>query len=1124
MTVKRVTRALGGLAALWVLLCAGIASEPGTYLVSPSEGSFDEGLFSSWTTSFVTGGATVAGDNSVQSAFSWSGTGALLLNDADVTSNGPRVAKTFAPLPSGSDFTTRLSDDPTVTAAGPELRLGAGGYLAARNGSGQVQLIPVVQATWYHVQVTVRLGTQTYDVAVQSKAGGVTSSLTTYASSLAFPGAPTNLAAVVVDDASAATAGGSVYVDNITLRAASTVDTKIFNILAYGAKGDGTTNDAAAVVAAQNALLANGSGVLYFPQAPVPTGNYRYATSGNGVSFTGISNVTVLFGTSAILQMDNLTTQVVGGVNSYVGAGHGIYFAGPASNIWVLDAQVKWTVPTGLPYARSFGDGFRFFGYPNAAGATISNIHFRNCRTEQSPQTGAIFLGCSTVDVQDFTIVASLADGCHFNACQSVTVDTVTGNQTGDDTLAFVTYYDPTLIYDQGHYDQPSLTSGWCNANSSATNITSINSKADGVRISQGYNISIANVTASGASNSGIMIDSAVANGSTINWTYLASQLITVQNVNLSGCGTGFYVWNNSTNAPPATDSRWWAFDVSLDGSSISSNTISGCITDSIHVQLAGAATIGAGVRINNVTASGRQVRLENSIYCSVTNMALSGAGLTAVGVASVAADLSNLPVTELTLDQIAISGGGSILIQNHKGVSIGSLNVTDANTDGVNFTRVVQTAGHPNITAINVTRPNRSASTGAVRGLLFSKSQGLKVNNYTLVQDANAIRSLELGGGDASAVTQSILISQMNYTTGIAPLANAVVIQGGSFAPVSCSVSEYFQNSAGTIRGTTVIASPNADTITTSSTFLSVATNSQVSNSGAFSPNGVAIVSLKEGGTTVGSLVRNNTNGTWSWSWTPSVTGRHTLTLTAQDSSGNAAVTTFDVMVSNSPAEARLSSLSLSQGMLSPSFSPSVGSYGATITNSISSLTVTPVTVEPLATVTVNGVVVASGNASSSVALNVGANVINTSVVAPDGVTTQNYQITVTRQSAVESWRQMFFGNSANTGDAANSADPYGRGLPNLVTFALLGPSQNPATAIVGLLPRPQLNGGNLIYSFTEPVGISDVTYGAEWRTDLASGIWTSIPDTGSGTTHIFSVPAGGSAKLFIRLTITSP
>ncbi|PIF29864.1 gliding motility-associated-like protein [Flavobacterium sp. 9] len=95
---------------------------------------------------------------------------------------------------------------------------------------------------------------------------------------------------------------------------------------------------------------------------------------------------------------------------------------------------------------------------------------------------------------------------------------------------------------------------------------------------------------------------------------------------------------------------------------------------------------------------------------------------------------------------------------------------------------------------------------------------------------------------------------------------------------------------------------------------------------------------------------------------------------------------------------DALLTNLSISQGTLTPVFAITTKNYTATVANAITSLTVTPVTQDADATVTVNGVPVISGNASGAIALAVGTNTITTIVTAQDGITTETYTVVVTR------------------------------------------------------------------------------------------------------------------------------
>jgi probable HAF family extracellular repeat protein len=122
-------------------------------------------------------------------------------------------------------------------------------------------------------------------------------------------------------------------------------------------------------------------------------------------------------------------------------------------------------------------------------------------------------------------------------------------------------------------------------------------------------------------------------------------------------------------------------------------------------------------------------------------------------------------------------------------------------------------------------------------------------------------------------------------------------------------------------------------------------------------------------------------------------------------------------------------------------------------------------------------------------------------------------------------SWQQIWFGDPASASAALN-ADPYHTGVQNIQVLAYLGPYQDPSTASPAQLPQVQMGGGNLFYSFTEPGGVSGITYGTQWSATMQPNDWHAVPDTGDPTatppTHIFSMPMTGT-QLYMRLTLTA-
>ena len=148
----------------------------------------------------------------------------------------------------------------------------------------------------------------------------------------------------------------------------------------------------------------------------------------------------------------------------------------------------------------------------------------------------------------------------------------------------------------------------------------------------------------------------------------------------------------------------------------------------------------------------------------------------------------------------------------------------------------------------------------------------------------------------------------------------------------------------------------------------------------------------------------------------------------------------------------------------------------------------------------------------------------VNVVVTTPGGSSTDvpTFTYEAAPLSALESWRQTKFGNTAtNTGSAADAADPYHTGVPNLLVYAFFGPAQDPATVRSSQLPQATASGNFLSYEFTQPSGVSGLTYGAEWSATLGND-WQPVTDTGIAPVHTFRVPLDGPKK-FLRLRVTT-
>jgi len=135
-----------------------------------------------------------------------------------------------------------------------------------------------------------------------------------------------------------------------------------------------------------------------------------------------------------------------------------------------------------------------------------------------------------------------------------------------------------------------------------------------------------------------------------------------------------------------------------------------------------------------------------------------------------------------------------------------------------------------------------------------------------------------------------------------------------------------------------------------------------------------------------------------------PAASPATNYTVSAFNAAGGGIAT---VNIKVAPLTAGLSALTLSAGVKNPGFTVANTSYTATVGYGASSITVTPTAIDPGATMLVDGSdAVASGTASSPIALVVGPNTITVKVTAPDGTTTETYTVIVTRAASVNLYK----------------------------------------------------------------------------------------------------------------------
>ncbi len=126
---------------------------------------------------------------------------------------------------------------------------------------------------------------------------------------------------------------------------------------------------------------------------------------------------------------------------------------------------------------------------------------------------------------------------------------------------------------------------------------------------------------------------------------------------------------------------------------------------------------------------------------------------------------------------------------------------------------------------------------------------------------------------------------------------------------------------------------------------------------------------------------------------------------------------------------------------------------------------------------------------------------------------------------TAIESRRLANFGSAANSGPGADSADPDGDGIKNILEYWIVSP---PLVASVGALPSLAPIVGGYTFTYTRRISASNATYLVQQSDDLQS--WTSAVGTSaslgsSGDAETIRVTISTSlAKKFYRLAISAP
>ena len=203
-----------------------------------------------------------------------------------------------------------------------------------------------------------------------------------------------------------------------------------------------------------------------------------------------------------------------------------------------------------------------------------------------------------------------------------------------------------------------------------------------------------------------------------------------------------------------------------------------------------------------------------------------------------------------------------------------------------------------------------------------------------------------------------------------------------------------------------------------------------------------------------------------------------------------------YDIGAYESPlsSNADLASLAPSDSALTPSFDPATTQYTVTVAYSVASVTFTPTTVDPNATIVVNDAPVLSGTASAPIPLVVGENVITTTVTAQNGVKTKSYTVVVVRASLA----------------ALSELEVYPGALTPAFISTTLAYTAQVANGDPGVLITPTASAGDIItVTVARTTGRPLCAAGAEIDCPLAVGtnVITITVTAADGTTQSYTI-----------------
>ena len=390
------------------------------------------------------------------------------------------------------------------------------------------------------------------------------------------------------------------------------------------------------------------------------------------------------------------------------------------------------------------------------------------------------------------------------------------------------------------------------------------------------------------------------------------------------------------------------------------------------------------------------------STNANLANLTLSAGALSPAFASNITTYTATVPnaTTNLTLTPTVAQSNATIKVNGTTVVS-GSASSNFALNVGTNLITTIVTAENGGTMTYNVTVVRETGLTGLVLSAgTLSPAFAIDTSNYT-ASVPNATTNLTV---TPTAVRTNATIT-VNGTPVVSGNASGSLALSVGANPITVIVTG--PNGAPAKTYTVVVTRTTIPTVTTPAA-ASITANSATLGGNVASDGGATVLALgvvmaptavnsnpQLGGPGIVNVTGTGSTGPFTVNASglaPGTAYSFTAYATNSQGIGYSAVGTF-----TTPYDANLAGLTLSAGALAPGFDSATTNYTVSAGITTISTTVTPTASAANATITVNGIPVASGTASGSIALNAGANTITVVVTAGDGLTTKTYFIGLT-------------------------------------------------------------------------------------------------------------------------------